>query len=442
MLVRTRPHLSSSPRLRAPSDAFVGDMTSAAWWVAALLTGVMVLDGLDLLLASLSAPVLAREWSLTKSALAPLLAAALIGMTVGSLVGSWAADRIGRRPVVVASVLLFGVGAIACGFAGSAWLFGVLRFASGVGFGAATPCVAAMMSESIPQRRVGRALGVMSIGIPVGGALCALVTSWVLPRFGWRPCFLGAGGLCLAFALLLFRRLPESPSFIEMSLGRSMSGAPGDRPARQENRFRLLFASSNRRVNAGLYLASFASALAIYASGSWLTIILTELKLPLAIAIRGTAVTSLAAIIGSLTAGWMVARLGSRAMLLLAVTLGFTAALTLAAASGTLQGDELKIVMFAGLCLFGLFTGGIQPSLYLVAARAYPAQIRSTGLGMNAVVARAGTILSSFAGSALLALSGASGFYVGIAVLVACAALAILLIDRHTPGVRVRERGT
>ena len=412
-------------------------MSGAKWWAASLLPGVMVLDGLDLLLASLSAPVLAREWHLTKSALTPLLAAALIGMTVGSLVGSWAGDRIGRRPVIVASVLLFALGTIACGFAGGAWQFAVLRFVSGLGFGAATPCVAAMMSESIPQRHVGRALGVMSIGIPVGGALSALVMSWVLPLYGWRLGFFGAGGLCLAFALLLFRRLPESPAFIGTSPGRPASGDP---PAGQENRFRLLFASRNRRINAGLYLATFASALAIYASGSWLTIILTELKLPLATAIRGSAVTGLAAIIGSLTAGWTVARLGSRATLLLAVALGFTAAVTLAVASGTLHGNELEIAMFVNLFLFGLFAGGIQPSFYLVAARAYPAQIRSTGLGMNAAIARAGTVLSSFVGSAALAWSGASGFYAGIAVLVGCTGLAVLLIDRHTPG--IRDRGT
>ncbi|TPG16759.1 MFS transporter [Sphingomonas koreensis] len=406
--------------------------------LVALLTGVTVLEGLDLTLASLAAPALATEWQLSKSGLTPLLAAALVGMTIGALVGSWVADRIGRRPVIIASVVVFAAGTIACGFAYRPMVFAALRLASGLGFGAATPSIAALMSEWVPRRQLGKALGVMTIGIPVGGSIGALATSWLLPHLGWRFCFVGAGTVCMVFVVLLLRRLPESPVFSTGRMVEKATGHPGIVSGRPEKvgRLGLLFAAGLRRFNVGLYLAVFASALAIYASGGWVTVNLTEMGLPLGLALRASAVTGMAAVVGALGAGWAVARLGSRATMMLAVLLGLAAASMLALAPGRLTRSNLEIVVVVGLALFGLFTGGIQPSIYLVAARAYPAEIRSLGLGASSIMGRAGAVLSTFLGSALLALDGLGGFYTGIAVLVVCTGAGVILIDRHLPGSR------
>ena len=401
--------------------------------IAGLLTGVTVLEGLDLTLASLAAPVLATEWQLTKSGLAPLLAAALVGMAVGALVGSWVADRVGRRPVIIASLAIFAAGTIACGFADRPIIFAVLRLASGFGFGAATPSVAALMSESIPRRQLGRALGVMTIGIPVGGAVGALSTSWLLPRLGWRFCFAAAGVICMVYAVLLVRRLPESPVFSTVRILEKATGRPGfERPQRPEQgKFRALFAEGFWRFNLGLYLTVFASALAIYASSGWVTVNLTELGLPLALALRASAVTGLSAVVGSLGAGWVVARLGSRTTMLFAVSSGLLAAVMLALTPGRLAGSHLQIVVVVSLALFGLFTGGIQPSIYLVAARAYPAHIRSLGLGVSSIMGRAGAVLSTFLGGAMLALDGLTGFYGCVAILIIFTGIGVVLINRH-----------
>ena len=151
---------------------------------------------------------------LTKPRFGSLLAAALVGMAVGSLLGSWCGDRFGRKPTLVASVLFFGVMTMVCAGANGSMIFVVLRFLSGIGFGTAFPIATTLMGEWMPPRAVGKAIGIMTLGIPMGIMLGALIASFTLPLLGWEWLFAGVGAVCLLFSAVLLRALPESPGFL------------------------------------------------------------------------------------------------------------------------------------------------------------------------------------------------------------------------------------
>ena len=158
--------------------------------IAALAALALVIDGLDIQLLSLVSPLIIEEWSVSKTAFSPALAAALMGMSLGASVGGWLGDRYGRKRVLgrVDTRLWSGHGR--CG--------GELERArddciacllSGVGFGAAR-------SE---WRRVGGGVGcprdcgprvasLLSVGTPLGGVLGATAVIELLPQFGWRGC--------------------------------------------------------------------------------------------------------------------------------------------------------------------------------------------------------------------------------------------------------------
>ena len=415
--------------------------------VATLLTSVMILEGLDLQLASFSAPVLMAEWHLSKPQLAPLLAAAMIGMAVGSLIGSWAGDRVGRKATLVGSVAFFGLMTAACETAFDPRYFIAYRFLSGLGFGAAFPVATAMMSEWMPNRAAGKAISIMTIGIPVGTMVGAFATSLMLPQLGWKYCFAAAGSLCLLFSAFLFWLLPESPSYLMLNDRRSEATAllikAWKRPIAPEllsaasdpkvQNARGLFGRRNSRVNIGLWLAVLANSCATYVNTNWLTVVLVGFGLPLATALRGPLTISFSAIAGALLVGSLLNRLGSRRTMLLFTGLAAASALAMSAAAYAWpQGRPLYTALFIGLAVTGFCTGGLQPAFYVLAARVYDTGIRARGIGIAALVGRVGAILSSFLGGAVLAMAHESGYFAMIGTLVAISIVGILIVDRHT----------
>ncbi|WP_428390881.1 MFS transporter [Lichenicoccus sp.] len=429
----------------AMNEARIGRLQ---WAVAAMLIGVMMLDGFDLQIAAFSATRLMSEWHLSKLQFSPLLAAAMIGMAFGSLLGSWAGDRYGRKPSLVASVAWFGAMTLICATASSPRTFILYRFLSGLGLGAAFPIATTLMNEWMPPRAAGKAISIMTLGIPAGIVVGALAASRLLPRFGWHSCFAGAGILCLLFSLCLLWQLPESPGYLLLKnrqqeayavLSRAWKRSVDNRP----DVFRLepkresgrgLLRRSNARVNLGLWLGVLSASFGTYSIGSWVTVILVGLRLPLATALRGPLTFSLSAISGALVVGWLLLRLGSRLTMLLLALLILVSAAAMSAAAYTLPpGGDLFRVLFTGLAFAGFGYGGLQAALYVLAAAAYDTSIRARGVGVAALMGRLGVILSSFVGAAVLALGHESGFFALIAVLAAVTAAGVVVVDRHIP---------
>ncbi|MGY4399178.1 AAHS family 4-hydroxybenzoate transporter-like MFS transporter [Sphingomonas sp. UYAg733] len=418
------------------------------WAVAVMVTAILFLDGLDYQIAAFAAPALMAEWSLTKPEFAPLLAAAMIGMAIGTLIGSWAGDRYGRRTVLVASVAFFGAMTLACAAVTGPKMFLAVRLIGGLGLGSAFPLAMAMMSEWMPRRVAGKAISIMTIGIPAGIIVGAMAAGWLLPQFGWRTFFAGTGLLTVAASAILLWKLPESPAYLILKDRQAQAhallhanwGAPvGDGVEGFQLETRVagdgrLMTGDNARVNVGLWLSGVSVNVATYGIAGWLTVILVGFQLPLQSAVRGQMIYSFAAIGGTLCLGWFIARWGSR-VVMLALALGAsTVAIAMSLAIHMLPvGTDLFRLIFIGLAVAGFCIGGVMAGNFVVAAQAYPTPIRARGIGLVAAVSRIGAILSSFAGGAALALGQGGAFFAMVAVLVLTAAVGVEIIDRHLP---------
>src|SRR5206468_3899278 len=78
------------------------------WLVFAMCFVIVLLDGFDTAAIGFIAPSLLAEWGITKPALAPVLSAALFGLACGALASGPLSDRLGRRSMLLGSVLLLG----------------------------------------------------------------------------------------------------------------------------------------------------------------------------------------------------------------------------------------------------------------------------------------------------------------------------------------------
>lgn len=152
---------------------------------------------------------------------------ALVGCLAGAMLAGAAADRYGRKPLLMVSAVLFTVSAIATGLFNDFTLFNIARFVGGVGIGVASALAPMYIAEVSPAQIRGRMVSLNQMTI-VLGILAAQVVNLLLARdtavaesqvwnveWGWRWMF-WAETLPAALFLLMSFFIPESPVFLQL----------------------------------------------------------------------------------------------------------------------------------------------------------------------------------------------------------------------------------
>jgi MFS family permease len=190
------------------------------------------LDAFDVMLYALVLSALIADLSLSTATAGLLGSVTLVASGIGGILFGTLADRAGRRPAMIASILVYSIFTAACGFARSVWQLGAFRFLLGLGMGGEWTSGAAMVSESWPDRHRGKAVAVMQSSWAVGYAAATLVAATMLGTFGWRAVFFV--GIVPALLTLWIRRgVEESEVWL-----RSRQDAAGSRRASVVDIFR------------------------------------------------------------------------------------------------------------------------------------------------------------------------------------------------------------
>jgi MFS family permease len=169
-----------------------------------------MLDAMDVMLYSLVLAFLIREFSMNTRTAGLLNSLTLVASAIGGFLFGWLADRIGRKPALMASVLVYSLSSAACGFSQSIPQLAVFRFILGLGMGGEWTTGAALIAETWRAEHRGKALGLMQSAYAIGEAIAALVVFIVLPRYGWRAVFFA--GVLPALLVLWIRRGVEEPA--------------------------------------------------------------------------------------------------------------------------------------------------------------------------------------------------------------------------------------
>ena len=152
---------------------------------------------------------------------------ALVGCLAGAMVAGGAADKYGRKPLLMFSAVLFTVSAIATGLFNDFTMFNIARFIGGVGIGVASALAPVYIAEVSPAEIRGRMVSLNQMTI-VLGILSAQIVNMLLARdtavaesqawnveWGWRWMF-WAETLPAALFLAMSFFIPESPVFLKM----------------------------------------------------------------------------------------------------------------------------------------------------------------------------------------------------------------------------------
>jgi AAHS family 3-hydroxyphenylpropionic acid transporter len=276
----------------------------------------------------------------------------MIGLVIGAMAGGWLADRIGRKPVLLVSVVAFGVFSIGTAMSFDYQTLLIARLATGLGFGGAMPNLIAIATEiSSPSKRAAT-VTTMFCGMPAGGAAVALITRFAGEALDWHTIFYIGGVLPLLLAPIVFFLLPET---------RPQPQAGADRGL-----LRALFGGGRAVATLLLWLVFVLTLVVLYLMLNWLPTLVIAKGLTAADGSAASLSFNLTSIAGALILGFIVDRAGFRWPLVLTYAALAATMFVLASATGL-----SPILVLAGLA--GFLVLGAQYSLYAVAPDDLPA---------------------------------------------------------------------
>jgi len=339
-------------------------------------------EGFDIQAAGLAAGGIKQAFAPAAGQMGLFFAAANLGLMLGALAGGRLADRVGRRPVLMVSILAFSVCSLLTAGAWDIATLTLARLATGLGLGGAMPNLIALAADVSGRRSRNASIGLAYVGMPLGGGIASLIALG-LPLSAWRMFFVIGGVAPLVLAALI-------AVFLKQSEGQSTGG-------RQAGPISDLFAHGLLARTLVLWAGSLAVALILHLVLNWMPLLLQG---------KGVAKTVATAaqlgfnLIGA--GGALLASIGldtrwrgfSLAGALVAVPL---AVLALA------QGPSAPVPVAAAAALLGAGILAQAVILYGVAGDAYPETIRGTGMGAVVGSSRVGSLAGPSVAGALLA---------------------------------------
>jgi AAHS family 4-hydroxybenzoate transporter-like MFS transporter len=380
--------------------------------VMGLCTLVQICDGYDINSIGVSIPPLTHAWNLPGPAFTQALLWSSIGILVGALSAGPIGDRVGRRPLLIGSLTIFGLASLLSAFAGSLPILTILRFFTGIGIGGAFPGAASLTGDYAPHRR--RALMIMAsfTGAPIGGFLCGQAAGLLLPTLGWPSIFVVGGVVPLAIVVGLVLWLPESPRFLaakanpsrrETALLQSLAIAPGQGASErldvaEGNPVKMLFSKGYALQTVLMWVIFFCSLLNLFLFVNWLPQVLHLIGMTPAEAARATSFRELGAIAAVVYLGVLIDRFGPERALAWHYAAGivFIALIALVALPYL---PLVIVIFFSGMTIIGSQTGANA-----TCGKLYPARMRTSGLGWALGIGRLGGIAAAPLGGYLLSL--------------------------------------
>lgn len=408
-----------------PKNALADSRISVLQYTTMFVCFLMnILDGMDVLVISYCAPAIAKAWGIGPEALGVVFGAALAGMTLGTLLLAPLADHIGRKKMILISTLIMGSSMFATSFCEDISQLIALRFISGIGIGCMLASTTALIAEYAPETSKDFWVNAALSGYAFGAVLSGLVAAQVIPSSGWQAMFKIAGLASLITLPAILFGLAESIDFyLEKQPANTLTKVnailvkmnkptlrelPPKKPKLAAIPVGNLLKNEYRMPTFQLWLALFLAFGSLYFLTSWIPKLAESTGLPMSLAIYAGTVFNVGAFFGVITQGYFSNKNGLKKTI---GTLFILTAFLMAIFKFFIGSNVLLLVVF------GLLGFGIQGSfvgLYALAARLYPTEFRTTGIGWSIGIGRFGGVFGPMIGGVLvgMGLSMATNFLI------------------------------
>ncbi|MET9258067.1 MFS transporter [Streptomyces sp. NPDC003717] len=426
-------------------------MSRRQWLIVVLGLLAMIADGLDATVVSFVYPRIRDDWSTPMSTVTALVTAGVLSMIVGGAAAGPLADRYGRKSVAVAGIAVFATATAGMSLAQNVTVFAVLRLTACLGLGAILPTVMALVADWTPAARRVQCVALAFSGVTGGIVLGGVLASLLVPAAGWQVLLAVSGLAPLLLVPALWRLVPETVGVltargagIERIRAALATVAPhhdtsrvhpapapgpghaGRRPAK--------VVLSRRLARTTLWLwVSFFLGQAIGAGLiTYLPLLAERTGLSAAQAAVATAAFGWGGLVGQLSVSFVLKR-HDRFRVLVTLWAASIAALVAASATTAHFAALIALMFTLGLCL-----PAANSALQAIAAVAYPASARATGVSWANTAGKLGPVASGLLGGLMVDAGWSLAtvlltLTVPVAVCVAAAVALATLGRRHAP---------
>ena len=185
-------------------------MGAVHYRIIALCFAAWIFDFYDLILYSFMIVPIAHDLHLSQTQSSLTLGLALAMTAFGGVIFGFVGDRFGRRPTIIMSVLVYGIGTTLCAFSGNLLQLLLFRSFTGLGIGGEWASGQSLIAETVPPARRARYAAYVQVGAPLGAMVAAAAGGHIEPLIGWRNVFLLSSAPSFIVAAIVWRWLPES----------------------------------------------------------------------------------------------------------------------------------------------------------------------------------------------------------------------------------------
>ncbi len=379
--------------------------------VVVLCLLAQVCDGYDINSVAWAVPSLIHAWKLPPPAFTIAFLWSSIGILVGALASGPIGDRIGRRPLLLGSLTIFGIASLVSAAAPSLFVLSAARFFTGLGIAGGFTGATALSGDYTPQRRRALMIMISFTGAPIGGFVGGQVVAALLPHFGWPVIFIIGGGFPLVLVLALAIWLPESPRILaaraslsprQAELLRRLAIVPTPGGAHVDiartGTVAMLFGKGYGLQTVLLWIVFFCSLMNLFLFAYWMPTVLHLIGFTPAQSVFASSLRDCGAIFAVLYLGVMIDRSGPERALALHYLVGsvFIALIALVMMPYAIL---LIVTFLAGMTIIGSQTGANAACGAL-----YPARMRTSGIGWALGIGRLGGIAAPALGGYLLSI--------------------------------------
>lgn len=353
-----------------------------------------------------------------------------VGMFIGAIVAGNLADRIGRKKVIVTSMIIWGIAAFALVFSPNIYFLFTMRFILGLGLGAQFPVALSYLSEIVSSKDRPRFMTLYQLMTPIGFAVAGLITVLVLPHFDWRGVYLVEALPALLVIGIIFK-CPESPLWLE-SRGRHAEAEKicqqfedeavrkyGELPpvqvierSQSKEGFKDLFKKKYIKATVLCFFIWFISMFSDYGLTTWLTTILMEKGFDVVTSTGFVTIGIFGGIPAWFFTTWAAKKLGRKKAFLIA---GLATSIF-----GIVYGASVSIVMlivFGILYQFGKYMNAMMLALYT--PELYDTRIRAAGNGLATSWGRMGSVVGPVVLAGIITSFGIyATFYIAAAMVI------------------------
>ena len=371
-----------------------------------------MLDGFDVLAIAFTAPTISQEWLLTPYTLGIIFSAGLVGMTLGAAFIAPFTDVIGRRAMIILSLIAISISMALTGLTTNATQMIVMRVITGLGIGSILASLTTLVAEYTPVRKRNLAVGFMQVGYPLGATAGGFAAVWLIGQSGWPAVFYCGSLLSFSAIFVTYFFLPESMEFLST---RQPAGAlqkinqiltrmgwphikalPDALKTAIKPSVKQLLTTDHRKWTLLLWCGFFMSFLTLYFLFSWVPKITVDAGLPVDKGIYIGTALNFGAFLGGTLLGYFSDRFGLRPLIIWFFIWGMVFMVIFGFSPAKLA--LLFVLSFLiGFCVLGGFVG-----FYISAARLYPTEIRTTGVGWSIGAGRIGAIIGPYLGGVFI----------------------------------------